>query len=135
MLHAAGLRHAPANLDELFLVPAERVVARDRTVRLAGVVFEAPAEYVGQRIELRVDPAEPQPRQAFLYVRGCRVAELRRLEVHTNARVRRDRPDDPPADQRPQHSSGLNYADLLRQAHAGLVDGLAKANPTTEPKP
>jgi putative transposase len=135
MLHAASLRHGPANLDELFLVPAERVVARDRTVRLAGVVFEAPAEFVGQRVELRVDPAEPQPRQAFLYVRGRRVAELRRLEVHTNARVRREQPQDPPALQRPRRSSGLNYADLARQAHANLLDPLTATNPKPEPKP
>ncbi|MDI7268202.1 MAG: DDE-type integrase/transposase/recombinase [Myxococcota bacterium] len=135
MLHAESLRPAPNNLDEYFLVPAERLVYADRTVRLCGVVFEAPAEYVGRRVEVRYDPAEESPTKAFLYVRGSRVSELRLLDVHANTCVRRDRPEDIPAPQSQKKTSGLNYVELLGKAHADIVDSMAPKDKTGDKTP
>lgn len=121
MLHAAELRPAPRDLDEHFLARAERVVRRDRTVHLNGQLFEAPAEYIGRRVELRYDPARPTLRDIYLYDKGVRTHTLRRLDVHVNTRVRRDTegPDDP----RPSApSTGLNYAELVLERHRALLD-------------
>ncbi len=122
MLHAAELRPAPRDLDERFLVHAERLVRRDRTVRLNGVLFEAPAEYVERRIELRYDPAHAEPREVFLYERGVRAHALRRLDALSNTRVRRDRSGDGEAQEGTRKSTGLNYAELALDAHRALIE-------------
>jgi transposase InsO family protein len=131
MLSTDTLRPAPRDLDEHFLARAERLVRRDRTVHLNGQIFEAPAEYVDARIELRYDPAKPVLRDAFLYVRGVRVHTLRLLDIHANTRVRRDRPEDATGDTvASKPASGLNYTELVLAAHQRLVEGTS-ATPTT----
>ena len=120
MLHAAGLRAAPRDIDEHFLVKAERLVRRDRAVHLNGQVFEAPAEYVDRKVEVRYDPGREVQREVFIYERGVRVHSLRPVDVLANAHVRRERND--PNTPHPQPKpTGLNYAELLLERHRDLV--------------
>jgi transposase InsO family protein len=116
MLHAGTLRPAPANIDEHFLVKAERLVYSDRTARLHGQVFEVPAEYVGQRIELRYDPARRRLREAYLYAGGKRLATLFPVDVHSNTSVRRAATNDEEAAPATTKATGLNYVELVHQA-------------------
>ena len=120
LLGAGSLRPAPLDLDEHFLARQERLVRRDRTVHLLGQLFEAPAEYVDRRIELRFDPARQVLREVYLYERGVRTQTLRRLDLHANTRVRRDGPQDAAADPK-SASTGLNYAELVLTAHRDLL--------------
>ena len=120
LLGAEALRTAPADLDEHFLVRQERLVRRDRTVHLHGQLFEAPAEYVDRRIEVRYDPARETLREVHVYERGVRKHTLRRLDVHANTRVKRTA-DDEVAAGAARPSTGLNYAELVHQAHRDLL--------------
>jgi len=120
LLHATGLRAAPRDLDECFLVKETRLVRRDRTVHLKGQLFEAPAEYVDRKVEVRYDPAREVLREAYVYERGVRAHVLRPLDLHANAHVRRERNDtnDPQPQPKP---TGLNYAELVLERHRDLV--------------
>ena len=120
MLHASGLRVAPHDIDERFLVKAERLVHRDRTVHLNGQVFEAPAEYVDRKVELRYDPGREVQREVFIYERGVRAHVLRPLDALANTRVRRDRQGDSAPSPSPK-PTGLNYAELVLERHRDLV--------------
>ena len=72
-------------LDEFLLVRYERVVGNDATISFKGRVFEVPAAYIRQRIEIRhpVDDAD----QLWLYDSGARVGRLRLVDVNENART------------------------------------------------
>jgi len=120
MLGATGLRAAPRDLDEHFLLKETRLVRRDRTVHLNAQLFEAPAEYIDRKVEVRYDPAREVLREAFIYERGVRAHVLKPLDLHANAHVRRERNDtnDPQPQPKP---TGLNYAELLLATHRHLV--------------
>ncbi|MFZ4580481.1 MAG: DDE-type integrase/transposase/recombinase [Myxococcota bacterium] len=129
LLNAESLRSAPPDLDEHFLVRQERLVRRDRTAHLNGQLFEAPAEYVDRRVELRYDPARAVLREVHLYERGVRKHTLRRLDLHANTRVRRSSDGDQAGQTAPRPSTGLNFAELVLDAHRDLLptDQLAQA--------
>jgi transposase InsO family protein len=128
MLHVDSLRQAPRDIDEHFLVRAERLVYQDRTVRLNAQIFEAPAEYVGLRIELRYDPGRLPLREVFLYDKGHCVETLKPLDLHANTRVRRQIIDPTEKTETPKKTSGLNYVELLHQKHQSLIQ------PPSEPQ-
>lgn len=119
MLHAPSLRSAPANLDELLLDRAERLVRRDRTVHLDGERFEVPAEYVDCKVELRYELGRPDKRRVYLYDKGEMVQQLRRLDLSGNARTQRakERPQTQPA------ATGLSFGELMVRAHRDLIAG------------
>jgi len=121
MLHADSLRQAPRDIDEHFLVRAERLVYQDRTVHLNAQIFEAPAEYVGLRIELRYDPSRLPLREAFLYDKGHRTETLRPLDLHANTRIRRNTNDPQEKTEPSKKTSGLNYVELLHHSHQALL--------------
>lgn len=107
----ALVRPAPDNLDALLRMKVVRKVGRDRTVQLAGRVYEAPDGYAGETVTVLFDlfdPARP--------VHMCRKNEtteipLRRLDLHTNATLRRGTRDVPePA---PAPTTGVSYLDLI----------------------
>ena len=78
-------RLSGAELDELFLVRHERTVNNDATISFRSQIFEVPAAYIRQRVELRhpVDQAD----ELYLYDNGARVARLRLVDKHENART------------------------------------------------
>jgi hypothetical protein len=82
-------RLAQAELDEIFLVRHERVVNNDATISFKGALYEVPAAYIRQKIELRHPVDDPQ--ELFLYDNGIRVGRVKLLDKRENARTFRPR--------------------------------------------
>jgi len=81
---------AGVDLDRLFLHEARRMVYKDSTVTLDGVLYEVPSVLIGQRVSLLYDPAVPPVRRRLVVVqdgRDCAIARL--VDSYANTRVRR----------------------------------------------
>lgn len=78
-------RPSKAELDEIFLVRHERVVNNDATISFKGNIYEVPAAYIRQRIEIR-HPVDDD-RQLYLYDTDVRVGKLKFVDKRQNARV------------------------------------------------
>jgi putative transposase len=78
-------RLAKAELDEIFLIRHERLVNNDATISFKGNIYEVPAAYIRQRVELRhpVDDAA----ELWLYDAGQKVARLKLVDARENARI------------------------------------------------
>jgi len=72
-------------LDEIFLIRHERVVNHDATISFKGSLYEVPAAYIRQRIEIRHPVDDPQ--ELYLYDNGVRVGKIRLLDKQENART------------------------------------------------
>ena len=72
-------------LDEIFLIRYERVVNNDATISFKGALYEVPAAYIRQRIELR-HPVDA-PEELYLYDNGLRVSRIKLLDKKENART------------------------------------------------
>jgi transposase InsO family protein len=87
------LREVPAhkNIDELFLHREKRLVRKDATVRFGGKLLEVRAQLVGQQVELRFDPKQPDalPR---VFVDGRFYCDTVPLDRYRNASRKRLRP-------------------------------------------
>jgi len=82
-------RLSKAELDEAFLVRYTRVVGNDATISFKGALYEVPAAYIRQKIELRHPVDDPQ--ELYLYDNGVRVGRVRLLNKKENARTFRPR--------------------------------------------
>ncbi len=93
-------RLAPHEIDQAFLGRITRVVRGDATVKIDGLFYEVPPEFIGERVELRFPIVRPD--QLALYRDDQLIAPIRPVDVVDNARF---------------HASPveLNYAELLRQ--------------------
>jgi transposase InsO family protein len=78
-------RLSRAELDEIFLVRHERVVNHDATISFKGSLYEVPAAYIRQRIEIRHPIDEPE--ELYLYDNGLRVGRIKLLDKKENART------------------------------------------------
>ncbi|MDP2692001.1 MAG: DDE-type integrase/transposase/recombinase, partial [bacterium] len=78
-------RLSKAELDEIFLVRHERVVNNDATISFKGAIYEVPAAYIRQKIELRHPVDDPE--ELFLYDNGVRVGKIKLLDKKENART------------------------------------------------
>jgi transposase InsO family protein len=78
-------RLSRAELDEIFLLRHERVVNHDATISFKGGLYEVPAAYIRQRIEIRHPIDEPE--ELYLYDNGVRVGRIKRLDKKENART------------------------------------------------
>lgn len=104
------------DLDELFLFEQKRVVQKDRTVSLHGVVYEVDASLVSETVTLRYDPSRPGG-PVDVYSKGRKIEQAKRIDLYANCFVKRNhttkalepdqRLDDPPA--------GLPLRHLRRQ--------------------
>jgi putative transposase len=72
-------------LDEIFLIRHERVVNHDATISFKGSLYEVPAAYIRQRIEIR-HPVDA-PEELYLYDNGLRVGRIKLLDKQENART------------------------------------------------
>ncbi len=72
-------------LDEIFLIRHERVVNNDATISFKGALYEVPAAYIRQRIEIR-HPVD-HPEELYLYDNGIRVGRVKLLDKKENART------------------------------------------------
>lgn len=79
----------PAALKVLFLKREYRKVRHDGTVSLKGRLFEVPALFIGQRIELRHDEAL---KQVDIFCEGKKIAAAKAVNLADNAHVKRQKP-------------------------------------------
>ena len=78
-------RLAVRELDEAFLVHHERVVNNDATISFKGRVYEVPAAYIRQRVELRHPVDDPD--ELWLYDSGAIVGRVKLVDARENART------------------------------------------------
>lgn len=83
----------PSILDSLFWKREYRKVKHDATITLLNNLFEVPASYVGQRIEIRYDPLAPETVHIYYNDHSVCVAKL--VSLIDNAHVKRQRKDQP----------------------------------------
>jgi transposase InsO family protein len=79
-----------AEMNEAFLAAHERVVNNDATISFKGKIYEVPAAYIRQRVEIR-HPVDA-PDDLCLYDNGARIARLKLVDANENARVFRPDP-------------------------------------------
>jgi hypothetical protein len=82
------IRRAPGNLNDYFRAKIIRQVANDRTVRLGGKFFEAPAALIGKSVTLCVDVLKEGAIEVFYKEQSFGL--LTTLDQHINSKVRRD---------------------------------------------
>jgi putative transposase len=81
-----SLRKAPDDLPEFFRKKEVRKVNNDRTVRLDGLLFEAPAGLIGQQVTLRFENYD----RIEVFTDEVSRGFLKKLDVQINSRVKRD---------------------------------------------
>lgn len=106
------------DLQLMFCIRFPRRVSLARTVSLHGRTYETDASLIGESIVLLQDPGAPPSRPMAVLHRNRRAGFATLLDLHANARVRRqgpsggDPPDDPPAphadNQEPDADSGAD---------------------------
>jgi len=82
------LRPAPRNLKDHFRKVARRKVAKDRTITFNGSLFEAPVPLIGKQVELLYH--EDTPDHIEIKWQNKSYGIVRPVDVHVNARVKRD---------------------------------------------
>lgn len=71
-------------LDIIFLKRAERKVKLDGTITLEKRLYEVPSQYIGQKIEVRMDD-----QAVYVFEDGNKIAEAKPVTMHDNAHVKR----------------------------------------------
>jgi len=79
----------PRILDSLFWKRDYRKVKHDATITLLNQLFEVPHHYVGQKIEIRYDPATPNI--VHIYENDKSVFKAKAISLSDNAHVKRQR--------------------------------------------
>ena len=78
-------RLSKAELDEIFLVRYERIVGNDATISFKKNLYEVPAAYIRQRVEIR-HPVD-DPSEIYLYDNDVRVGRIKLVDKKENART------------------------------------------------
>ncbi len=86
----AYLRPVPGDISlrDVFLHRAVRLVRKDGCVSLGGAFYEVPGDLVGERVEMRFDPRQPDD-LPLVFHRGAYRDVARLLDRHANANARR----------------------------------------------
>ena len=114
------LRPAPEDLEDLMRTRVPRKVARDRTVRLDGRLYETPDGWAGETVEVLYDPYDPK-HPVHVRRRGeATEHRLRPLDLQTNATLRRLPREPAPAP--PAPPTGIRYLDLLAKRFYGEAE-------------
>lgn len=119
-----NMRPVPRNicLEDVFLHRETRKVRSDSTVRWGGGFLEVPGEYVGETVDLRFAPLQPE-RPVMLYEAGRYVCDAHPLDrLANNKRRRRALPQPEPAPQRTLRSPLDLITDEYRELVAGYED-------------
>jgi len=109
----ALLRPAPDQLELWLRMKVSRRVGRDRTVHLDGRLYEAPDGFAGQTVEVLYDPYDPARPAHFRRKGESAERALRRLDLHTNANLRRLARDCAPAEPTSAPTTGISYLELV----------------------
>jgi transposase InsO family protein len=113
----ALIRTAPEQLELWLRMSVARRVGRDRTVHLDGRLYEAPDGYAGETVDVLYDPYDPG--RPVHFRRKGETAErlLRRLDLATNATLRRVARDKEPVAEAP--TTGISYLELIARKFYG----------------
>jgi len=87
--HCECVRAAPKDLADHFRQQARRRVAKDRTVAIAGRLFEAPIALIGKQITLFHHPHDPSRIEARFD--GKSYGFLTAVDLNVNCRVKREK--------------------------------------------
>jgi transposase InsO family protein len=87
--HCECVRAAPKDLPDHFRQQARRRVAKDRTVAIAGRLFEAPIALIGKQITLFYHPHDPARIEARFDAKSY--GFLTALDLNVNCRVKREK--------------------------------------------
>lgn len=87
LIHIVLLRKAPADLHDYFRTLVRRKVDKDRTISLAGKLYEAPLGLIGNTVTLLYHPQDPSRIEVFFEERSW--GFLVPLSVAINSRVKR----------------------------------------------
>ena len=107
----ALIRPAPEQLELWLRMSVARRVGRDRTVHLDGRLYEAPDGYAGETVDVLYDPYDPGRPVHFRRKGETTERPLRRLDLATNATLRRVARDKEPAAEAP--TTGISYLELI----------------------
>lgn len=107
----ALIRPAPEQLEAWLRMKVARRVGRDRTVHLDGRLYEAPDGHAGETVEVLYDPYDPGRPVHFRRKGETTERPLRRLDLVTNANLRRVARDTAPVAEAP--STGISYLELI----------------------
>jgi transposase InsO family protein len=113
----ALIRPAPEQLELWLRMNVTRRVGRDRVVHLDGRHYEAPDGYAGQTVEVLYDPYDPTRPVHFRTKGETAERPLRRLDLATNATLRRVARDTEPEKDAP--STGISYLELVARKFYG----------------
>ncbi len=117
LVDEALVRPAPDDLEALMRMKVSRKVGRDRTVRLAGLVYEAPDGWAEETVEVLYDPYD-QLRPVHAKRRGVDAeVRLRRVDYLANAVMRRLPREEVVPDEAPP--TGISYLDLVAKGFYG----------------
>lgn len=107
----ALIRPAPEQLELWLRMSVARRVGRDRVVHLDGRLYEAPDGYAGETVDVLYDPYDPG-RPVHFRRKGETVERpLRRLDLATNATLRRIARNTEPVAEVP--TTGISYLELI----------------------
>jgi putative transposase len=81
------VRPAPKDLEDHFRKTAKRTVAKDRTIALAGRLYEAPVELIGKQVSLLYHEHDPSVEVVFA---GKTYGFISSVDVNVNYRIKRN---------------------------------------------
>lgn len=113
----ALIRPAPEQLELWLRMSVARRVGRDRTVHLDGRLYEAPDGYAGETVDVLYDPYDPGRPVHFRRKGETAERPLRRLDLATNATLRRVARDKEPVAEAP--ATGISYLELIAKKFYG----------------
>jgi putative transposase len=116
----ALIRPAPEQLELWLRMSVGRRVGRDRIVHLDGRLYEAPDGYAGETVEVLYDPYDPGRPVHFRRKGETAERPLRRLDLATNATLRRVARDTGPVAEAP--TTGISYLELIAKKFYGGND-------------
>lgn len=82
------VRPAPKDLEDHFRKTAKRTVAKDRTIALAGRLYEAPVELIGKQVSLLYH--EHDPARVEVVFAGKTYGFISSVDVNVNYRIKRN---------------------------------------------
>ncbi len=108
----ALIRQAPEQLEQWLRMKVTRKVGRDRIVQLNSRLYEAPDGWAGETIEVFHDPYDPTRPVHFRRRGESAEHPLRRLDLYTNATLRR-LARTPQGAEPEAPTTGISYLDLI----------------------
>ena len=71
-------------LDKAFFHSIERKVNNDSTISFESRLYELPAKYIGEKVQIRFDPKRPQ--DLYLFENDKQILKLNKLDKHENSK-------------------------------------------------